>query len=76
MLVLNQTIQNDILITDTEKNMLIDLINLQSKYIQNYDGNDDDWNRRKIISYVQGYTISKANAVLNVLIINVIEKEN
>lgn len=76
LLVLNQTIQNDILITEAEKNMLTDVINLQSKHTQNYDGNDDDWNTRKIISYVQGYTISRANAVLNVLIIKVIEKEN
>lgn len=76
LFVVNQTIQNDILMTTAEKNMLTDVINLQSKHIQNNDGNDDDWNTRKIISYVQGYTISRANAVLNLLIINVIEKEN
>ena len=74
--VLNQTIQNDILITDAEKSMLADVIDLQNKHLQNNDGNDDDWNTRKIVSYAQGYTISPANAVLNVLIIKVIEKEN
>src|SRR5690606_33812604 len=63
LFVVNQTIQNDILMTTAEKNMLTDVINLQSKHIQNNDGNDDDWNTRKIISYVQGYTISRANAV-------------
>jgi len=73
---LNQTIQNDILITDAEKYMLADVIDLHNKHLQNNDGNDDDWNTRKIISYAQGYTISRANAVLNVLIIKVIEKEN
>lgn len=73
---LNQTIQNDILITDAEKYILADVIDLHNKHLQNNDGNDDDWNTRKIISYAQGYTISRANAVLNVLIIKVIEKEN
>lgn len=76
LLVLNQTIQNDNFITTSEKNILSDVINLQSIHIQNSDGNDDDWNTRKIVSYVQGYTISPANAVLNVMIIKVIEKEN
>lgn len=64
------------MITDAEKSMLADVIDLQNKHLQNNDGNDDDWNTRKIVSYAQGYTISPANAVLNVLIIKVIEKEN
>src|SRR5690606_39380492 len=76
LFVVNQTIQNDILMTTAEKNMLTDVINLQSKHIQNNDGKHDDWNTRKIISYVQGYTISRATAVLTLLIINVIESEN
>ena len=63
-------------LTDEEKYILADVIDLHNKHLQNNDGNDDDWNTRKIISYAQGYTISRANAVLNVLIIKVIEKEN
>lgn len=75
---LNQTIQNDVLLTSVEKKFLIDIAVLQNNYILDNGGDDDDedWNRKEIIGYVQGYTISQANAVLIVLIIKVIEKEN
>jgi len=75
---LNQTIQNDVLLTSVEKKFLVDIAVLQNNYILDNGGDDDDedWNRKEIIGYVQGYTISRANAVLNVLIIKVIEKED
>src|SRR5690606_24816812 len=74
---LNQTIQNDVLLTTTERNLLADIVALRNIHILDNSGDDDDdWNTKNIVSYVQGYTISQANAVLNVLIIKVIEKED
>ena len=72
---LNQTIKSDVLLTTAEKAILADIISFRNQQITE-DGDDDEWSSRKIIGYVQGYTISHANAVLNVLIIKVIEKEN
>lgn len=72
---LNQTIQNDVLLSTAEKAMLADIISFRNQQITE-GGDDDEWGSRKIIGYVQGYTISRANAVLNVLIIKVIEKED
>ncbi|SRR5690606_35163154 len=72
---LSQTIQSDVLLTSVEKTLLADVIDLQNQHILG-NGDDDNWDKKEIIAYVQGYTISHANAVLNVLIIKVIEKEN
>lgn len=72
---LNQTIKSNVLLTTAEKAMLADIISFRNQQITE-GGDDDDWNTRNIVTYVQGYTISRANAVLNVLIIKVIEKED
>lgn len=72
---LSQTIQSDVLLTSVEKTLLADVIDLQNQHILG-NGDDDNWDKKEIIAYVQGYTISRANAVLNVLIIKVIEKED
>lgn len=75
---LTQTITHDTQLTTTEKTMLLEVTDLQKQNILG-NGNsvdDDIWRKRKIIAYIQGATQSKANAVLNTVIINVIEKEN
>jgi len=72
---LNQTIKSNVLLTTAEKAMLADIISFRNQQITE-GGDDDEWNTRNIVTYVQGYTISRANAVLNVLIIKVIEKED
>jgi len=75
---LAQAITHDTQLTTTEKTMLLEVTDLQKQNILG-NGNsvdDDIWRKRKIIAYIQGATQSKANAVLNTVIINVIEKEN
>lgn len=75
---LTPTITHDTQLTTTEKTMLLEVTDLQKQNILG-NGNsvdDDIWRKRKIIAYIQGATQSKANAVLNTVIINVIEKEN
>lgn len=68
---LEQTVVNDVQLTITEKKLLQDIIELKK------DGNgDDDWEKRKIIGYAQGYRQSNANAVLNAVIIKVLKQNN
>lgn len=76
---LAQAIIHDTQLTTTEKTMLLEAADLQKQNILgNGNGGDDDkdWDKKKIVGYIQGATQSKANAVLNTVIINVIEKEN
>ena len=76
---LAQAIIHDTQLTTTEKTMLLEAGDLQKQNILgNGNGGDDDkdWFKKKIAGYIQGATQSKANAVLNTVIINVIEKEN
>lgn len=76
---LAQTITHDTQLTITEKTMLLEATDLQKQNILgNGNGGDDDkdWDKKGIVAYIQGATQSKANAVLNTVIIKVIEKEN
>lgn len=70
-----QTITNDTQLTAGEKSMLLEATNLQQQYIvagsPGNDGDDKDWYKKRIIGYLQGATQSKANAVLNTVVIQV-----
>lgn len=66
-----QTVGVDTSLTTDEKAMLIDVTELRTTQLLG-NGEDDDWDTKEIIGYVQGYTQSKANAVLNVVIIEVL----
>ncbi len=72
-----QTIANDTQLTTAEKTMLLEATNLHKQNIlENTPGNVDDWYKKGIIGYLQGATQTKANAVLNAVIIKTIESEN
>lgn len=74
---LTQTIANDNQLTTAEKTMLLEATNLHKQNIlENTPGNVDDWYKKGIIGYLQGATQTKANAVLNAVIIKTIEKQN
>lgn len=67
-----QTITNDTQLTIAEKSMLLEAANLQQQYIvAGSPGNGDNWDKKRIIGYLQGATQSKANAVLNTVVIQV-----
>lgn len=66
-----QIVGVDTSLTTDEKAMLIDVTELRTTQLLG-NGEDDDWDTKEIIGYVQGYTQSKANAVLNVVIIEVL----
>lgn len=68
---LSQTIQNDVLLTSVEKAMLLDIIDLQKQNVLG-NGIGDDWDKKGIIAYLQGAAQTKANAVLNTVIIQVL----
>lgn len=68
---LSQTIQNDVLLTSVEKAMLLDIIDLQKQNVLG-NGIGDDWYKKGIIAYLQGAAQTKANAVLNTVIIQVL----
>lgn len=70
-----QTVVTDSQLTTNEKEMLYEVIDLKRQAVLD-NGGDDIWDKKKIVGYLQGATQSKANAVLNTVIINVIEKEN
>lgn len=71
---LTQTIANDNQLTTAEKTILLDIIDLQKQHVLG-NGNGDDWDKKVIISYLQGATQTKANAVLNVVIIKVLAQQ-
>lgn len=71
---LTQTITNDTQLTTDEKTMLLDIIDLQKQHVLG-NGNGDDWDKKGIISYLQGATQTKANAVLNAVIIQVLAQQ-
>ena len=70
-----QTVVTDSQLITNEKEMLYEVIDLKRQAVLD-NGGDDIWDKKKIVAYIQGATQSKANAVLNTVIINVIEKEN
>ncbi len=72
---LTQTIANDNQLSTAEKNMLLEIIDLQKQHVLG-NGNGDDWDKKGIIGYLQGATQTKANAVLNAVIIKTIENQN
>lgn len=65
-------LENNILIdsslTSDNKNMLLDILSIQID--GNHNGDDEDWRKRKIIGYVQGYNQSQANAIINYLVVS------
>ena len=74
-----QTIATGNQLTTEEKALLYDLADLQKEYLLNDDGddekeegNDEEWKKNRIIGYAQGYHQTKANAVLNAVIIQVL----
>ncbi len=72
-----QTIANHSQLTTAEKNMLLEVIDLHQTYLEgNGSGDDDIWYKKGIIAYAQGATQTKANAVLNAVIIKTIENQN
>jgi|SRR5690606_33308739 len=71
---LSQTIQNDVLLTSVEKAMLLDIIDLQKQNVLG-NGIGDDWYKKGIIAYLQGAAQTKANAVLNTVIIQVLSQQ-
>lgn len=73
---LEQTIMQNLNLTVIEKTMLLDVIDLKKQNVSG-NGNDDDiWLKKGIIGYLQGAIQTKANAVLNTVIIKTIEKQN
>jgi len=73
---LEQTIMQNLNLTATEKTMLLDVIDLKKQNLTAYGNDDDVWLKKGIIGYLQGAIQTKANAVLNVIIIKTIEIQN
>ena len=70
-----QTITIGNQLTAEEKVLLYDLADLQKEHLLSDDGDDrkdDSWKKNEIIGYAQGYHQTKANAVLNAVIIQVL----
>ena len=67
-----QTITISNQLTTEEKALLYDLADLQKEYLLNDDGDDNNLRKNKIIGYAQGYHQTKANAVLNAVIIQIL----
>jgi len=73
---LEQTIMQNLNLTAIEKTMLLDVIDLKKQNLTAYGNDDDVWLKKGIIGYLQGAIQTKANAVLNVIIIKTIENQN
>ena len=65
---LESSILMDSSLTSDNKNMLLDILSIQID--GNHNGDDEDWKKRKIIGYVQGYNQSQANAIINYLVVS------